>query len=1148
MSEDKKDELDEYGVWVKTPPHDPAEDEPVQESQLPDFDFINDMISTNETGSGTNETNVPQETDDVSSPAETEETLTESSSLVSGIDSMETQDIPADIDLSVFDAPVTSEDASQISEENQVSEISTEETAAPEENPASQDSQETDFSSLMNSADGEIDLDAFMDSASSPDGEISLDSFMDSSSGSSSSDGEVSLDDFFSSGDGDISLDAFGLADPEEKPQEIEDQEPLDIQLSFDDTIEQGVQSDENKKTSTEQNLSFTDFMDESEAKDLEEDKKPVENFDDVFENIVDETPAAESTQDTAASIGSGDEIDLSEFGIIDDGEQKNVTIGDGSEKKTEETQDFEMSVSTEDDPNQNEETTQEVIEEGSSSQDEDIVDLNIDTEAQEKPAEQKTDFSSPDDDFDLDSILNSVEDENGNEVTFSGKQKTAEETPEPEEKKGSFFSEETEKTAEEIPESVKSEIQEIAEAEESVSDLEIAQKTISENLTDSETVKEEPVMTEENLITEESGFAEIETNEIPDTFDEEASSLTQDDKEEITADNLDEDIHTNSLDDSELLVRMNTNIIQPPVTEKKENENTMNSEENLLLKQIASELASLKGEISTLKNQFETMKNTQEAEPSIEIPEPAQEESTGFFTDDGIDDTIALSGDELNNILNTAEFTVVQAETETADQMAPADDTVPAQEENVEEPAVEEMACEETEPAVSEETLAEEEAVFQDLQEPVIADDDQEITAEPVSEIEEDIETEQDSSLGIADSISDNFEVDFDNDNLDEPDLEQESFAEQEQDLPDEIEVPKEDDILVESSSTDFITEEETVQNAEEPQLDEAPEVERTTIDELSKPIDLFEEEDTPLSEEKLDYLDQDPSSKEKPEEISEIDESPVDNVFDTWESTSTEEPVPETESEIVADEPEESEPVVEADETGESGPAVETDEIGESEPAVEADEIHEIQIPEEDEIVTVESLEEKAAEQATVEEEAAQEMTEPVIEENDFDEEAPVEDVFSTWESSSEQTASEASGLTAGESQPEPVVMDVDFETDDASEPAETEQDLSAGIGAIETFDIDETIDDISSSAVIEEDDAVADHLISETESAAPVEPAKSESQAIPSNMKEEIKSVLCYMDQLLENLPEDKIEEFAKSKQFETYKKLFEELGIS
>lgn len=51
-----------------------------------------------------------------------------------------------------------------------------------------------------------------------------------------------------------------------------------------------------------------------------------------------------------------------------------------------------------------------------------------------------------------------------------------------------------------------------------------------------------------------------------------------------------------------------------------------------------------------------------------------------------------------------------------------------------------------------------------------------------------------------------------------------------------------------------------------------------------------------------------------------------------------------------------------------------------------------------------------------------------------------------------------------------------------------------------------------------------------------------------SFPEDLKADVKSVLLYMDQLLENLPEDKIVEFAKSEQFATYKKLFNELGLS
>ena len=49
------------------------------------------------------------------------------------------------------------------------------------------------------------------------------------------------------------------------------------------------------------------------------------------------------------------------------------------------------------------------------------------------------------------------------------------------------------------------------------------------------------------------------------------------------------------------------------------------------------------------------------------------------------------------------------------------------------------------------------------------------------------------------------------------------------------------------------------------------------------------------------------------------------------------------------------------------------------------------------------------------------------------------------------------------------------------------------------------------------------------------------------IPDDLKQDIKSVLSYMDQLLDNLPEDKIAEFARSEHFELYKKLFTELGL-
>ena len=45
----------------------------------------------------------------------------------------------------------------------------------------------------------------------------------------------------------------------------------------------------------------------------------------------------------------------------------------------------------------------------------------------------------------------------------------------------------------------------------------------------------------------------------------------------------------------------------------------------------------------------------------------------------------------------------------------------------------------------------------------------------------------------------------------------------------------------------------------------------------------------------------------------------------------------------------------------------------------------------------------------------------------------------------------------------------------------------------------------------------------------------------------LKKDLTNVLSYLDQLLEALPEEKIQEFAQSEYFGTYQRLFDELGL-
>ena len=130
----------------------------------------------------------------------------------------------------------------------------------------------------------------------------------------------------------------------------------------------------------------------------------------------------------------------------------------------------------------------------------------------------------------------------------------------------------------------------------------------------------------------------------------------------------------------------------------------------------------------------------------------------------------------------------------------------------------------------------------------------------------------------------------------------------------------------------------------------------------------------------------------------------------------------------------------------------------------------------------------------------------------------EEPVRTVFNDWQNPNEDATSFDATETSNEEEPaieEPILDDTSFD-----QPAsDSIVDLSQEEDAMEE---------------IQEPSAA-------TESAGSI-------SSIPEDMKQEIKSVLSYMDQLLESLPEDKIEEFARSEQFATYKKLFNELGLS
>ena len=326
------------------------------------------------------------------------------------------------------------------------------------------------------------------------------------------------------------------------------------------------------------------------------------------------------------------------------------------------------------------------------------------------------------------------------------------------------------------------------------------------------------------------------------------------------------------------------------------------------ILQQLMGELTSLKNEIKDLKSELTDLKSQ---ESKISIESPAEEENTGFFTDGGDDDTIALSGDELDNILNSAEFLEETASTEETE-----DTTSTLTEESIiidqiDEPVISEVTEEEiTEP----EEIAEPEVIAEP--EEVIAEPE-EVIAEPEPEIKT-VSNGQFATTIDEDVFSDNsiFEEPADDNVIIEDPVIEESITEEadiekteeitaeneiSEELPDEIEIPRIEDI---SSDSEILVSDDSSLTIDTTGIDD-----EITI----SPIDEMFEDDTSiesnLTSDKLSYISEDkdnPVKTESPAEesigdldlpspsLDDIDEEPV------IEETLIEEPI---ESKVISE-----------------------------------------------------------------------------------------------------------------------------------------------------------------------------------------------------------------------------------------------------
>ncbi len=489
------------------------------------------------------------------------------------------------------------------------------------------------------------------------------------------------------------------------------------------------------------------------------------------------------------------------------------------------------------------------------------------------------------------------------------------------------------------------------------------------------------------------------------------------------------------------------------------------------MLSQIAADLkndlSSIKNELHELKKELSKYKKTEidtTDEPSSVQEKPEEAVSGGFFSDDG-DETIALTGDELDNIFNTAEITeesVVFEEGEKPDddidltipQEQPIADSAPGIEISEEEPAAEVKNESLTEPAYEENR---EELDFLDgkIDETSIQESE-EITEEDMAETEKVLDTDI-IDLNDKSSGTENYAAP----------QEEEIFIEEEISLDDELP----EDILISEEIPSGINEE--APSDENFSLHQEEEI---TLDDESLSIpsdsDAALNEDITINEDIS--LDEDFTLGSEEEEIT-LESPSADLSIEENDEFVIEEDLSLDESQMAAPVPEEDFVIEEEILSADSGET----------PAVRGKQ-------------PVEKPSQKAASQGKPSQKSSAIEQEPFAEIEDT---LPEEDISINLEDAERAEDSFNDNDFPLEDE---ISVDIPVETEINEVPEFQEE-------APETASVDNNVENI------------------------------------PDNLKTEIKSVLVYLDQLLEALPDRKIEEFAKSEHFKTYKKLFEELGL-
>ena len=967
-STDTTKELDNYGVWVKTPPKDAS-----QTSEESDFQLDTDLpdfsdLDMNTSASATDASAEPSISEDFN------------------FDSLPEDSVVNETPVSVTEEPDFSGITdSGTSEEDSVKSDLTDDVTSFEE--VSFDSNE-----ISSESSEELSIDDFMSDSSESSGgeeEISLDDFMDGdftdpnpgatpapSPVSSMEDGEISLDDFF---DDDTTIS-------KEKEDDVANDEALDIDLSFTDeevpTVEESEIIDETP-AENENSTENTEFSETTE-------------FDDMFSSLG-ESEAKTTSEET--------EISMDEFGISD-------------------------SAPTESNS-------------GSSSEEIDLSDFGIDSDAEETAVHQDVQAAKKNLVVDYDLSISDEDETKEMQISSTVPEKS--------------------ESAVAVPEN--SSIVSNSILEQIMSELSGLKNEINNLKTDFETLKNCKVADHTSGITE---------TEVPEVNEEAAVEIpeTIEATPEAFAD-IPEIIEESPEVNEEAAVEIPESIEESPEA----------------LADIPESIEETPVEIT----ENDTTSPDSMEEIQIPVPEKNEDSSNGFFGTDDEDETIALSGDELNNIMITADF------------------------------------------AETEETVENNEAVYD-------ADTETESVTEPASESEKTEESPFD--FPITDNLetesagtSDSFELESE----ESEETVSEDFSEIDTSF-DNLESPEEDIVIDETISEPVLEDISINDSAEEPSTDDITLPEESELNDASIEIKSDETEPTDENNSAIDTTFTD------------------DNPFGAINETAMNIPVEESDSGLSIEE--NSENLAEPD-----FDSLENQEIETEITIPKVDEISENENPSapEDDILVESSNDDFMDSVAESEMVITQsEANEPACENIDVEENIDVvEEIPDTVDISSEIETTELSAEEVSNVEP------FNDSIDNFDSMLDSEKDISEQLSDenVDYLKSDENViesDMENMSSAINESETLSESMISNIDATMedPFPPIESvidhdervEKQEAPSDtlisidLKNDIKSVLLYMDQLLENLPEEKIMEFAKSEQFGTYKRLFNELGLS